>query len=110
MDTFLKAMSPGRPFPPACITKFGFQFRASHVIIDAVSFNGILKSHTAPITNDYLSNFMLLTVRERCWASAGKALDKPHQIKYSDIFDTMKIEHYEDGKILRFFFHPSWKN
>lgn len=65
MDTFLKAMSPGRPFPPACITKFGFQFRVSHVIIDAVSFNGILKSHTTPITNDYLSNFMSLTLWQR---------------------------------------------
>lgn len=38
------------------------------------------------------------SLAERCWASAGRALDQSHQIKYSDLFDTRKIEHYEDGE------------
>lgn len=78
-----QSYEPMQTLLPACITKFGFQFRESLVTIAVVSPDVILKSHTSPITNDYLSNL-------GCWmfggdvasdASAGKALGKPHQIK-----------------------------
>ena len=62
---FSQSYEPRQTFPPACITKFGFHFRESHVILDTVSFDGILKSHTTPTTNDYLSNFMSLTLWQR---------------------------------------------
>lgn len=56
-----------------------------------MSFDVILKSHTSPITNVYLSNFRLLNVWQRCCASeiAKKALGKSHPIKQNAIFDTV---------------------